>query len=44
MSLKYTELPVVFDAYHEDISARACPNCGQIHPGKGAPPDGWVVL
>ncbi len=39
-----TKLPVVFDAYHDDIAARTCPNCGTIHPGKGAPPDGWVVL
>jgi len=39
-----TELPKVFDAFHNDTSARTCANCGTIHPGKGKPPEGWVVL
>ena len=39
-----SELPKVFEEYHENIEARTCENCGVLHPGKGKPPDGWVVL
>ena len=39
-----TALPKIYDAFHEDQSARTCPNCGTLHPGKGQAPDGWVVL
>lgn len=39
-----TELPKVFAAYHEDMEARKCPQCGTVHPGKGAPPEAWVEL
>lgn len=38
------ELPKIFDAFDADSSARTCPSCGALHPGKGAPPDGWVQL
>ncbi len=39
-----TELPKIYDAYHADMDARTCPACATVHPGKGKPPDGWVVL
>lgn len=39
-----TELPRVFTAFHEDMKARTCQECGALHPGKGKPPEGWVVL
>ncbi len=39
-----TELPKIFNAFNDDAEARKCPNCGTVHPGKGAPPDGWVNL
>ena len=37
-------LPGVFAAFHTDLDARTCPECGEIHPGKGKPPEGWVEL
>jgi len=37
-------LPVIYDEFHNDEQARTCPNCATVHPGKGAPPDGWVEL
>jgi 3-hydroxyanthranilate 3,4-dioxygenase len=37
-------LPKIYDAFHADEEARTCPNCGTLHPGKGSPPEGWVVL
>ena len=39
-----TALPKIYDAFHADTAARTCPKCGTVHPGKGAPPDGWVTL
>ena len=39
-----TELPKIFDAFDADMDARTCPSCDAIHPGKGAPPAGWVEL
>ncbi|PLX36421.1 MAG: 3-hydroxyanthranilate 3,4-dioxygenase [Hyphomicrobiales bacterium] len=39
-----TALPKIYDAFHEDMDARTCPNCGTVHPGKGKPPEGWVQL
>ena len=39
-----TALPKIYDAFHEDMEARTCPQCGTVHPGKGKPPDGWVTL
>lgn len=39
-----TELPKVYDAFHADEAARTCAECGTVHPGKGPPPEGWVVL
>ncbi len=37
-------LPGLFEEFHDDIDARTCPNCSEVHPGKGKPPDGWVEL
>ena len=39
-----TELPKIYEEFHSDMSARTCEDCGEVHPGKGKPPDGWVVL
>lgn len=39
-----TELPKIYDAFDADMAARTCPKCATVHPGKGAPPEGWVVL
>ena len=39
-----TELPKMFDAFHANHDARTCADCGTMHPGKGKPPEGWVVL
>jgi len=39
-----TALPKIYDAFHNDKAARTCPQCGTLHPGKGKPPEGWVVL
>jgi len=39
-----TVLPQIYDAFHEDMDSRTCPDCGALHPGKGKPPEGWVVL
>jgi len=39
-----TELPKIYDAFHADKDARTCTKCGTLHPGKGKPPEGWVVL
>jgi len=39
-----TQLPKIYDAYHEDKEARTCPHCGTLHPGKGKPPAGWVQI
>ncbi len=43
-SMIVTVLPKVFQDYHDDMAARQCADCGEIHPGKGQPPDGWVAL
>jgi 3-hydroxyanthranilate 3,4-dioxygenase len=29
------DLPVIFEAFYVDESARTCPSCGHLHPGKG---------
>ncbi len=39
-----TALPGIYEAFHDDKEARACPSCGELHPGKGKPPEGWVQL
>ncbi len=39
-----TALPIIYDQFHEDEDARTCPECGELHPGKGQPPEGWVQL
>ncbi len=39
-----SELPKVFSDFHENEAARTCNSCGELHPGKGKPPEGWVVL
>ncbi|MHA1536956.1 MAG: 3-hydroxyanthranilate 3,4-dioxygenase, partial [Alphaproteobacteria bacterium] len=36
-------LPKIYDAFHGDEKARTCAACGELHPGKGPPPEGWVV-
>ena len=36
-------LPQIFEAFHADTDARTCSNCGELHPGKGRPPEGWVT-
>ena len=43
-SMIVTVLPKVFQDYHDDMAARQCADCGEIHPGKGQPPDSWVSL
>jgi 3-hydroxyanthranilate 3,4-dioxygenase len=35
------DLPPLFDAFYADDTARTCPHCGAVHPGK-EPPPGWV--
>ncbi|MBO1326584.1 3-hydroxyanthranilate 3,4-dioxygenase [Acetobacter sp. TBRC 12305] len=37
------DLPPLYKAFYEDISARTCPHCGAVHPGK-QPPAGWVKI
>lgn len=37
------DLPPLFEAFYEDQSARTCPSCGALHPGK-EPPTGWVSI
>jgi len=29
------DLPPIFEAFYADESARTCPSCGHLHPGKG---------
>ncbi len=36
-------LPKIYEAFHADEQARTCGNCGELHPGKGKPPVGWVT-
>ena len=38
-----TDLPPLFDAFYADESARTCPACGALHPGR-EPPEGWAVV
>jgi len=38
------QLPQIFEQFHQDEQARTCPNCGAMHPGKGAPPPEWVAF
>ncbi len=33
------DLPPAFAAFYDDESARTCPGCGWVHPGRGALPD-----
>lgn len=37
------DLPPLYQAFYDDASARTCPECGALHPGK-EPPEGWVSL
>lgn len=39
-----SQLPKLYEAFHESIENRTCPNCGTVHPGKGKPPADWVKL
>jgi 3-hydroxyanthranilate 3,4-dioxygenase len=32
------DLPPVFEKFYGSIEARTCKNCGEVHPGKPAPP------
>ncbi|PPR66784.1 MAG: hypothetical protein CFH00_01119, partial [Alphaproteobacteria bacterium MarineAlpha1_Bin1] len=38
-----SQLPDFYNEFHNNKTARTCPNCGIVHPGKGAPPEGWVT-
>lgn len=35
-------LPKIYEAFYADKAARTCPACGELHPGKGKPPEGWI--
>ena len=37
-------LPKIYDAFANSIEDRTCKACGEVHPGKGQAPEGWVVL
>ena len=37
------DLPPVYEAFYGSDTARTCPECGALHPGK-EPPAGWVTL
>lgn len=39
-----SQLPKIYEAFHNDMEARTCPSCQTVHPGKGKPPEGWVQL
>jgi 3-hydroxyanthranilate 3,4-dioxygenase len=38
------DLPPLYEAFYADEAARTCDNCGALHPGKEAPPPGWVTI
>jgi 3-hydroxyanthranilate 3,4-dioxygenase len=38
-----TDLPPLYTAFYADETARTCPSCGTVHPGR-QPPPGWVSL
>ena len=35
-----TDLPPLFEAFYESSDKRRCANCGKVHPGKAARPEG----
>jgi 3-hydroxyanthranilate 3,4-dioxygenase len=37
------DLPPLYESFYADTSARTCPSCGALHPGK-VPPEGWVSI
>ncbi|XQW85417.1 3-hydroxyanthranilate 3,4-dioxygenase [Thalassotalea piscium] len=37
------DLPPLYQSFYQDLAARTCPSCGEVHPGKH-PPEGWVTL
>ena len=37
------DLPPLFNAFYVDETARTCPDCVALHPGK-EPPEGWVAI
>ncbi len=38
------DLPPLYEAFYADEAARTCEHCGTLHPGKEAPPPGWVTI
>ena len=38
------EAAQIYEKFHNSTEARTCPSCGELHPGKGKPPEGWVQL
>ena len=37
------DLPPIYQAFYQNLNARTCNACGEVHPGK-EPPKGWVTL
>ena len=37
------DLPPLFAAFYAAPSARRCPECGSVHPGR-EPPPGWAMI
>lgn len=37
------DLPPLYQAFYANETARICPNCKTVHPGK-IPPEGWVKI
>lgn len=37
------DLPPLYEKFYDDETARTCPDCGVVHPGK-EPPEGWVSI
>ena len=38
------DLPPLYETFYEDETARTCPDCGALHPGKEPPADWFAVL
>ncbi len=37
------DLPPIFNGFYSNETARSCPQCQSLHPGK-TPPEGWINL